>query len=95
MHMNKEDDAYIERYTCPECHAGVMEQAFITYFTWLGTELITVPDFPAWICDVCGRRDYDPQAVSWLNTLLNSGMGSSSHPKRPKPISPDRPPAQP
>jgi YgiT-type zinc finger domain-containing protein len=92
--MTENDEAeYIERYTCPECHAGVMEQAFITYFTWLGSELITVPDFPAWVCDVCGLREYDPQAVSWLNTLLSSGV--TSRPKRPRPISPDRPPAQP
>jgi YgiT-type zinc finger domain-containing protein len=93
--MNTEEDSYIERYTCPECHAGVMEQAFITYLTWLGSELITVPDFPAWVCDVCGRRDYDSQAISWLNTILNSGAGHSSSPKRPKPPSSDRPSAQP
>jgi YgiT-type zinc finger domain-containing protein len=90
-----EEEEYIERYTCPECHAGVMEQDFITYFTWLGSELITVPDFPAWVCDVCGLREYDPQAVSWLNALLSSGVGPSSHPKRPRPSSPERPPAQP
>ena len=28
----------------------------MTYFTWLNEELITVPHFPAWVCDMCGRR---------------------------------------
>jgi YgiT-type zinc finger domain-containing protein len=60
---------------CPECHAGVLRLQYLTYFTWLNQELITVPNFPSWVCDVCGRRDYDPRAVSWLNTLLNPGAG--------------------
>ena len=47
------------RYTCPECQAGLMRLVHITYFTWLSGELITVPDFPAWVCDLCGRREYD------------------------------------
>ncbi len=60
---------------CDECHSGVMRLHYITYFTWLDDELITVPNFPAWVCDVCGRREYDTRAVSWLNTLLNPSTG--------------------
>ncbi|MCJ7703628.1 MAG: YgiT-type zinc finger protein [Anaerolineales bacterium] len=93
--MTDEAHSYAERYTCPECQAGIMGLAYITYFTWLGAELITVPDFPAWICDVCGRRDYDSQAVSWLNTLLNAGGGHSKRSRHPKPLPQERPPAQP
>jgi len=37
---------------CDECQAGVKLLHFITYFTWLGDELVMVPNFPAWICDV-------------------------------------------
>ena len=61
-----------------ECQAGVMRLDFITYFTWLGDELITVPNFPAWICDVCGRRDYDEKSISWLTMLLNPDAGKPS-----------------
>ncbi len=60
---------------CPECRAGVLRLQYLTYFTWLNQELITVPNFPSWVCDVCGRREYDPRAISWLNTLLNPGAG--------------------
>ena len=63
---------------CNECQAGQMHRRFLTYFTWLGDDLITVPDFPAWVCDVCGRREYDLQALSQLNLLLNSNTGKST-----------------
>ena len=68
---------------CNECQAGQMRRVFVTYFTWLGDELITVPDFPAWRCDVCGRREYDTQALSQLSLLLNPNAGTPTH-ARPK-----------
>ncbi len=64
-----------EPFQCDECQAGMMRLRFITYFTWLGEELITVPNFPAWICDVCGRREYDEKSISWLTMLLNPNAG--------------------
>jgi YgiT-type zinc finger domain-containing protein len=86
-------------YPCDECQAGVMRLRFITYFTWLAEELIMVPNFPAWICDVCGRRDYDEKSISWLTMLLNpdagrSPRGRSAAPSRSRP-SPTRPTASP
>ena len=67
---------------CNNCPAGVMHLRHITYFTWLGEELITVPNFPAWVCDICGRRTYDEQAVQWLSTLLNPEAGQANDQKR-------------
>jgi len=63
---------------CTECQAGMLHLCYLTYFTWLGDELITVPNFPAWVCDVCGRREYDDQAISWLSMLLNPNAGRST-----------------
>jgi YgiT-type zinc finger domain-containing protein len=60
---------------CLECKTGVMHLRYITYFTWLDQELVTVPNFPAWICDLCGRREYDSRAITWLNTLLHPATG--------------------
>lgn len=60
---------------CSECQTGLMRLKYITYFTWLNEELITVPNFPAWVCDVCGRREYDGRAITWLNTLLHPEAG--------------------
>ena len=67
---------------CSECHAGVLRLQYLTYFTWLNQELITVPNFPSWVCDVCGRREYDPRAINWLNTLLNPGTGRHAPARR-------------
>jgi YgiT-type zinc finger domain-containing protein len=60
-----------------------MRLRYLTYFTWLSDELVTVPNFPAWVCDVCGRREYDPRAIKWLNTLLNPDAGRRK-PRRPR-----------
>jgi len=79
---------------CSECHAGLYQLQYLTYFTWLDEELVTVPNFPAWVCDVCGRREYDIRAVNWLNTLLSPNAGRRKTPRRrnrtrPRPM--DRP----
>lgn len=67
---------------CFECASGLMRLRFLTYFTWLNGELITVPGFPAWVCDVCGRREYDEKAISWLTMLLSPNAGRSTQRKR-------------
>jgi YgiT-type zinc finger domain-containing protein len=72
-----------ETFQCKECQAGVMHLHYLTYFTWLDDELVTVPNFPAWVCDVCGRREYDSRAISWLVTILSPETGKSSIGKRP------------
>lgn len=59
-----------------------MHLRHITYFTWLNEELVTVPNFPAWVCDVCGRREYDARAISWLATILNPEAGKETGTKR-------------
>lgn len=70
---------------CSECQTGVLHLQHITYFTWLNEELVTVPNFPAWVCDVCGRREYDARAITWLNTLLNPETGRRAVTRRRKP----------
>ena len=72
--MNVEPEEQPAEYhsLCTECQTGILRLEYLTYFTWLNEELITVPNFPAWVCDVCGRREYDGRAISRLNTLLSS-----------------------
>lgn len=85
---------------CNSCQAGQMHLQYLTYFTWLADELITVPNFPAWICDVCGKREYDPRALNQLNLLLSPSAGQPTRqrslsrprragPKNSRPIPPD------
>jgi YgiT-type zinc finger domain-containing protein len=91
---NEDNDLSESIASCPECSAGLMRLSYITYFTWLNEELVTVPNFPAWVCDVCGRREFDPRAITWLNALLNPAAGRSiTQPPRRKnpPARGDRP----
>jgi YgiT-type zinc finger domain-containing protein len=68
---------------CDECQAGVLRLRFVTYFTWLGDELVTVPNFPAWVCDVCGRREFDRRAITWLTTMLDPETGKRRSTRQP------------
>lgn len=82
---------------CPECQTGIMHLHYLTYFTWLNEELVTVPNFPAWVCDLCGRREYDSRAVTWLNMLLNPETGRAGPRRRtppPRPYRRPQPPAE-
>ena len=59
-----------------------MHREFVVYYTWIGDDLITVPDFPAWICDVCGRREYDTQALNRLSLILSPNAGNATGQRR-------------
>jgi YgiT-type zinc finger domain-containing protein len=87
MEANAPENPSQQRVICSECQAGVLRLEYITYFTWLNEELVTVPNFPAWVCDVCGRREYDSRAINWLNTLLDPEAG-----RRPRLRRNQRPP---
>lgn len=84
--MSRPSNPMPQPVPCDECHAGMMHARLITYFTWMGEELITVPHFPAWVCDMCGRRDYDEKAISWLNMLLDPNAGRPTAHRRRAPL---------
>ncbi len=69
-------------FPCRECQAGHMHREYIAYFTWLGDEFISVPDFPAWVCDICGRTEYDENALTRLTLLLSPNAGKNLSPLR-------------
>ena len=79
---------------CNNCQAGQMHLRYVTYFTWLAEELVAVPNFPAWVCDMCGKREYDPRAINQLSLLLSPNAGKPTHkrrkaqPRRPHPKGP-------
>jgi YgiT-type zinc finger domain-containing protein len=57
---------------CPACQVGNYHLKLVTYYAWHKNDLITVPDFPSWVCDVCNRLEYDEKAVNQLRSLLAS-----------------------
>jgi len=52
-----------------------MHRRYLTFFTYLDDELVTVPNFPAWVCDLCGRREYDTRALNQLVLILSPNAG--------------------
>lgn len=56
-----------------------MHRHNVAYYTWIGDDLITVPDFPAWVCDFCGRREYDMSALNQLSLILSPNAGSATN----------------
>ena len=67
----------VKKY-CPECQVGVIKREGSTYYTWIENELVIVPDFPCWVCDVCGHRDWDQAAVFNLGMILSPAAGTST-----------------
>ncbi len=64
-----------EHYPCPKCAGGILRLRYETHFTRLRGVMITVPDFPVWVCDICGHREEDVRARRWLNILLSPAVG--------------------
>ncbi|MGA9531129.1 MAG: YgiT-type zinc finger protein [Anaerolineales bacterium] len=71
-----------ELYPCPECHLGSLHAKTAFYCASVGGQFITIPDFPAWVCDVCGMREYDEGAVLELRTILQFERGDRDHSPR-------------
>ncbi|HFC10050.1 MAG TPA: YgiT-type zinc finger protein [Chloroflexi bacterium] len=77
-------------YPCPKCRAGVLQPHELTYFTTVDGQMLVVPNFPAWVCDICGYVEYDERALGWLYTLLSPPMQHrprrhATHSTRPRP----------
>lgn len=65
-----------EKKYCPECQVGLIQRKKSTYYTWIENEIVIVPDFPCWVCDVCGHRDWDQGAVFNLGMILSPAAGT-------------------
>jgi YgiT-type zinc finger domain-containing protein len=80
-------------YPCPECQVGNLRAQRVSYFTMEGKSLVSVPDFPAWVCDVCGRREYDSSALAELRAMLDTTRHGTRHSRRrPQPPAASAPP---
>jgi YgiT-type zinc finger domain-containing protein len=71
-----------QTYPCPECQVGALHPRRVSYFTSDEGHPLCVPDFPAWVCDVCGRREYDSAALAELRAVLETERRSRRQPRR-------------
>ena len=72
---------------CPHCYFGRIQPGKRSFSARTNGKPVMVPDFPAWICDVCGFTIYDPASLLNLQRLLTNPTKSyyqRSAPKTPK-----------
>lgn len=79
--MSTENSPSQTSFHCPQCNNGTLTLQYLTYFTRLGNEWVTVPNFPAWVCDVCHHREDDARARDWLSILLSTETGARERPE--------------
>jgi hypothetical protein len=56
--------------SCPECQVGSLRPGAVPYYAVVEGTVVTVPSFPAWICDVCRHCEYDENALEELRAVL-------------------------
>lgn len=54
---------------CPRCMFGKCTERKITYVGLYKGRILTAPDTPARVCDVCGYREFDEFAIEHLYKL--------------------------
>ncbi|MGH2523971.1 MAG: YgiT-type zinc finger protein [Anaerolineales bacterium] len=57
-------------FACPHCQMGTLRPRKVVFAHWFEGQFITLPNFPAWVCDICGARDYDAGALEQLEMSL-------------------------
>lgn len=74
---------------CPRCSIGRIRSVKTVFSREVAGHLLSVPNFPAWECDVCHAFMFDPKALLELHQVLNYEPESN----RPKPRSRSKPTA--
>jgi YgiT-type zinc finger domain-containing protein len=59
---------------CQHCLAGTLHLRSIVFAHWYGGQFITIPNFPGWVCDVCGETEYDQVALEQVETILGTEL---------------------
>ncbi len=62
--------------TCPHCQTGNLSLQRVVYARWYGEHFVTIPNFPSWVCDVCGSLEYDGNALEQVRLVLGREAGA-------------------
>jgi YgiT-type zinc finger domain-containing protein len=69
---------------CPECEVGTLRQKRAFLFLVQDKQPICIPDFTAWVCDICGRREFDSAALIELRAMLPLERKTRQQPYYPR-----------
>lgn len=75
---------------CPHCYFGRIQPGKRSFAARTNGKPVMVPDFPAWICDVCGFTIYDPMSLLNLQRLLTNPT-KPSYPRAAPKVSKNKP----
>ena len=62
--------------SCPRCQIGYLQPEKATYAYVHNGMLLSVPNMPAWKCDICQYQEFEHQTIARLEALL--GIRDSS-----------------
>lgn len=68
--------------TCPHCQTGTLGLQRVVYARWYGGHFVTIPNFPSWVCDVCGSLEYDEAALEQVRLVLGREAASTAEAAR-------------
>jgi len=81
--MKSEPESVLkEKSYCQQCGMGVLHVEIKTLFRIINNDVIFIPDFPLWKCDVCKWVEYDDESLEQLirvvgpSFLINSESNS-------------------
>jgi YgiT-type zinc finger domain-containing protein len=78
--------------SCPECQVGTLRPGAVPYYAILEGTVVTVPNFPAWVCDVCRHCEYDEDALEDLRAVLGPSADLPTIPYHRRRVPADNPP---
>lgn len=56
---------------CQECRVGRYRPLARVYIYWVGQQIISFPNAPAFVCDVCKHTYYDTHFLNSMEFLLD------------------------
>jgi len=68
--------------SCPRCQIGYLQPEKATYAYVHNGMLLSVPNMPAWKCDICQYQEFDYDAITQVEALVGH-FGLPDDPVRP------------
>jgi YgiT-type zinc finger domain-containing protein len=64
-----------DQIACPRCQIGNLQPAQATYASVHKGMFLSVPNVPAWQCDICQFQEFDYDVITWVEALMgHAGM---------------------
>lgn len=59
-----------DQVACPRCQIGNLNATTATYSATFNGMLLSVPNVPAWKCDICGYLEFEDDALAQIEGLV-------------------------